>query len=771
MPVLGWGQTGWTKIGLPAEPVTADNPGGENRVYAIRVDPTSNTLYAGCRSGGLMASTDEGTTWTYRRPGSSIATFTLDAGPNPRSIAINPGNPAKLYLGSEQYGMFYSYNFGNSGSWSRKNIGTNGLDYAFDPNNSNRVWFGATGGVWLSTDGGPNWTKTTCPGRTVTRVIAHPTDSNTIYTGSATPSEGVIKSTDGGATWVAKNSGFRSGGNGLYAYRAIFDLEMDPANPGKLHAVTVDGLYHTVNGGDLWTKTTPLFDPDASGQSPLFSLFVHPTTPSLLIGGTMIGRVYKSTDSGSTWTDITGTIPVGSGCTVTDIIVDPRDVSRLYVATWKGLYKTTLTGVGGGGGSGINPIAEWKFDNNASDSSGSNTAVLTNGAVYSTTAWQGSHSVSLDGVNDFVNIDNTSLEGALTERTVSIWVKANGTSATQTIYEEGGVTSGLGLRLRNNLLEAAVRSDGIQKTVSTPFTQTGWAHVAVACTLSGSTVVTTLFLNGQPVLPSLDTGFASIPVHTNPAGLGATNSSDAFGSSVRNYFFGHIDHVRIYDSSVPWAELADQAGLLGWLRLNNDFGDVLQNLAASGTGSPTFSTDSVEGGYSVDLNGTNQWINLDNDLLEQSFTASTVAIWVKADSTSGTRVIYEEGGVTNGLALRINNGVLQAAVCANGVMHTVSAPFASADWSQIAVTFNGGANGRLRLYANGVKVAEGESGFSIIPAHSGAAGLGATHTADAFGTSATGGYFDGHLDQFRVWTFELGESQIADLYAQEQTNP
>jgi hypothetical protein len=84
---------------------------------------------------------------------------------------------------------------------------------AIDPANTNHVYVaGAQGGVWQTTNGGTTWTAMTDtqPSLAVGSLILDPTNSSTIYVGTGEENfsgdsyygEGILKSTDGGATWT-----------------------------------------------------------------------------------------------------------------------------------------------------------------------------------------------------------------------------------------------------------------------------------------------------------------------------------------------------------------------------------------------------------------------------------------------------------------------------------------------------------------------------------------------------------------------------------------
>lgn len=148
--------------------------------------------------------------------GENVWTSNGPEGGTIRSLAIDPKNTQTIYAGTYGGGVFKSTNGGNA--WTVVNSGlkeTMGIQelpphvyaLAIDPTSSQTVYAGAyRGGVFKSTNGGKTWTAVNS-GLTNTNVWAlaiDPVNSQTVYTGTE---GGVFKSTDGGGSWAAVNSG------------------------------------------------------------------------------------------------------------------------------------------------------------------------------------------------------------------------------------------------------------------------------------------------------------------------------------------------------------------------------------------------------------------------------------------------------------------------------------------------------------------------------------------------------------------------------------
>lgn len=189
---------------------------------------------------------------------------------------------------------------------------------AVDPTNSDVVYVGgAQGGVWKTTNatsGSPTWTPLTDdqPSLAVGTIAIDPANTQIIYvgTGEANGScdsyygQGILRSTDGGATWtqLAGNTG------GPFAGQSISKIIVDPATAGTDNATT------------LWASTALGFLSSGTEQCALAT-------------GIYNGAVWRSSDSGNTWTRQnvpTGAL-AGPGARIHDMVLDPVSDNVLYV--------------------------------------------------------------------------------------------------------------------------------------------------------------------------------------------------------------------------------------------------------------------------------------------------------------------------------------------------------------------------------------------------------------------------------------------------------
>jgi photosystem II stability/assembly factor-like uncharacterized protein len=233
----------------------------------------------------------------------------------------------------------------------------------------NTFYFGAVGGgVWKTTDGGNNWKNISDKyyGGTIGAVAVAPSDEDVVYVGEGentmrgNVSEGLggmWRSNDGGRTW--KNLGLKEG-------RHIIRIVIHPKNPdiawvavmGHLFGPNEErGVYKTTDGGKTWKRT--LYVNNQTGASDLVMEPGNPEvfyagmwrlirTPHSLESGGEGSGIWKSTDGGETWQNITTAkgFPKGTWGIV-GVCVAPSNVDKVYALVENekgGLYMSADAG-------------------------------------------------------------------------------------------------------------------------------------------------------------------------------------------------------------------------------------------------------------------------------------------------------------------------------------------------------------------------------------------------------------------------------------------
>jgi hypothetical protein len=194
---------------------------------------------------------------------------------------------------------------------------------AINPNNPKVIYVGTTGGgVWRSNDAGNTWTPLLDHEPMIAigepnALAIDPSNTNTIYVGSSTAvnnstgSQGValnvtlglLKSTDGGGSWIALGSGVPTGNTGnasQFAGRDLYGVTVDPANSNLLNLATNAGLFWSNDGGQNWTAGT-------NGGGLVQSLALDASSPAatrVLFAGVNGQGIVRSNDGGVTWTQV-----------------------------------------------------------------------------------------------------------------------------------------------------------------------------------------------------------------------------------------------------------------------------------------------------------------------------------------------------------------------------------------------------------------------------------------------------------------------------------
>ncbi|NNM95253.1 MAG: PKD domain-containing protein [Bacteroidia bacterium] len=222
-----------------------------------------------------------------------------------------------------------------------------------NPSNSNILYACApSGGLWISTNGGFNWTTKTdrLADLATSDVAIDYADTSIMYLatgdgdgiggGESTPSTiGVLKSTDGGNTWKPTSLNYtlqNSGPGGM----TVNELVINPVHHNTVFAATSFGLFFTSNAGISWNMVL-------SGN--IKDMAFEPSKCSVMYATTSNGHFYRSVDSGYSFTQVV--LPSSSGAGRMALAVTPANSSYVYVLadnsadySFLGLWQSTDEG-------------------------------------------------------------------------------------------------------------------------------------------------------------------------------------------------------------------------------------------------------------------------------------------------------------------------------------------------------------------------------------------------------------------------------------------
>ena len=317
----------WQPIG-PSPILNGITPSGmptSGPITAIAADPTdANKIFVTSPGGGIWRTTNGGINWSPLTDNQS----TLFVG----AITIAPSNSNTIYAATG------------------------------DPNGTFASYTGQ--GVLKSTDGGSTWTLQNANGKfvgkTISKIVVNPNNANVLYAAVAGPgvngvagNTGIWRSTDGGLTWINTTAS-------ISTIESYTDLEMDKGSPTTLYAAigtsggaAANGVYKTTDGGATWNLLGGGVPNGVTDGR--IALAASPLTPGTIFasisgsgqaGSATIGnlfRMMRSTDGGTTWTDLTANTPNylnGQGFFSTSLAVDPLNPLVVYA----GGYSNTFTG-------------------------------------------------------------------------------------------------------------------------------------------------------------------------------------------------------------------------------------------------------------------------------------------------------------------------------------------------------------------------------------------------------------------------------------------
>lgn len=408
-------------------------------------------------------------------------------------------------------------------------------------------------------------------------------------------------------------------------------------------------------------------------------------------------------------------------------------------------------------------VAWWKLDERlgteAEDSSGNQLHATISGAMLKQEGIIG-YAMDFDGVDDYLYADqqDTKLDFSGKQLTFCAWIKPDTVPGNSWSGVFGAEQGGLALGLKNgelmftqvNMVDAS--GSGVQ-------VQAGqWTHVA--CTFDEMAAANNLkyYVNGELVQTrSFDINLAA----SKPTYLVGERAPSL------NFFDGLIDDARMYRRILSASELSDLGATpppLGgtvpdvWYKLDESAGATV-TVDASGNNRDAAISGATVGqpgqiGSAYSFNGTTDYLRADPASLTASSTL-TMTAWIYPNSYDAFDGIFGADG--GGLALGFKNGNLML-----GQVNTSDGPnFPQAiplnQWTHVACSIDANeTSNNLKYYVNGVLVRTASYTLNT--------GSLTSKPTYYVGLKIGGyGYFDGLMDDLRIYYRVLADSEIAEI--------
>ncbi|HEX4604824.1 MAG TPA: YCF48-related protein, partial [Candidatus Angelobacter sp.] len=266
-------------------------------VRSLAIDPRDpDKIFLGTSAGNLYLSSDNGASWSrFARPGNS-AEMVLD------HIVIDPTDPRRMFvaawnaqLPNSDGDLFRSKDGGKSWEIVADLHGKSLRALSIAAANPKILVVGALDGIYRSRDGGGAWERISPEGhaelKNVESIAIDPANADVIYAGTwHLP----WKTEDGGKTW-------RNIKKGVIDDSDVFSIVIDASQPSNLFISACSGIYRSESAGELFRKMQGI--PYSARRTRMLQM--DPADHNVVYAGTTEG-LWKTTDAGATWKHMTG---------------------------------------------------------------------------------------------------------------------------------------------------------------------------------------------------------------------------------------------------------------------------------------------------------------------------------------------------------------------------------------------------------------------------------------------------------------------------------
>jgi len=338
VPILRSDDGGSTWKNINGENVHADH-------HALWINPNKPEHIINGNDGGINISYDSGESWIKcNMP--TVGQFYY--------INVDDAQPYNVYGGTQDNGVWVgSNNYREGTRWQMSGkypydriLGGDGMQVQIDNRDNNTVYTGFQFGNYFRVDKSSGYRKYITPKHELgdrpyrwnwqSPILLSPHNQDILYMGA----NKLLRSMDQGETFTALSDDLTQGGKkGDVAYGTLTTLSESEFKFGLIYTGSDDGkIYRTKDGGSTWTDISTTLPADKWVSRIVASQHQESRVYASLNGyreDDFTAYLYKSDDYGTTWKDISTTLPSEP---VNVVIEDPENENLIYVGTDHGVY-------------------------------------------------------------------------------------------------------------------------------------------------------------------------------------------------------------------------------------------------------------------------------------------------------------------------------------------------------------------------------------------------------------------------------------------------
>ncbi len=336
------------KVFAPGFALERSTDGGENfnivggnmhvDQHSVFMHPLNTDFVVAGNDGGIYISNDGGTSFA-KKNNLPITQF--------YALEIDHLNPERLYGGTQDNGTNRTLN-GGVNDWELLFFG-DGFRVIVDPTDSDRIYGESQNGNLLRSIDGGNRFFSALNGVDVndrnnwnTPIAINPNQTNILYYCT----QRIYQSTNNAQSWRAISPDLSNGAvAGNLTFGTTTTIDVSTVDGAIIYVGTDDGnVWNTLDGGANWTKisddlpnrwvTSVVTDPiDANVAYAIFSGYRF---------GENIGQIYRTSDNGGTWEDLSNNLP---DVPLNDLIINPQNTDQLFLASDIGIFESQNGGL------------------------------------------------------------------------------------------------------------------------------------------------------------------------------------------------------------------------------------------------------------------------------------------------------------------------------------------------------------------------------------------------------------------------------------------